>query len=76
MKTLIELDVPIETALTFAKGDRTLRDIEQASGVDRSNVSYILNGRSTTLETLRKLGQALGVDVDSAVREALREVGL
>lgn len=76
MKTLIELDVPIESVLADAKGDRTLRDIEQASGVDRSNISYILNGRNTTLETLRKLGQALGVDVDSAVKEALREAGL
>ena len=76
MKTLIELDLPIEEALRKAKGDRTLQDIEKISGVDRSNASYILKGRSTTLETLRKLGEALGVDVDGYVREALRDVGL
>ena len=76
MKTLIELDLPIEEALRKAKGDRPLREIEIASGVERSNASYILKGRSTTLETLRKLGEALGVDVDEYVREALREVGL
>lgn len=76
MKTLIELDLPIEGILQKAKGDRTLREIENASGVDRSNISYIINGRATTLETLRKLGEALGVNVDRYVREALRGVGL
>lgn len=91
MKTLIEVDIPIDSLLLDGKGDRSYREIASFSNVGHGNVFRILKlaeenvsgdipvsrrRSGTTLETLRQLASALGVEVDEFVKEALREVGL
>ena len=77
MRVFIELNVPIDGEIKEKRGDRSYRDIAKASGADHNNLFRILNGKQgTTIETLRLLGDALDIDVDRYVREALRGVGL
>lgn len=78
MKIFIEVEVPgIKRALLNAKGDRSLRSVARDTGITHFNISRILSGKQgTTIETLRLLGDALGVNVDNYVRDALKGVGL
>lgn len=76
MKVLIALDLPIEVKIHQAKGDRSFAELATLSGLEKANLHQIYGGRGTTLSTLRKLGEALELDVDSDIKKALREVGL
>lgn len=77
MKVSICLEVPLEAEIKAAKGDRSYRELalQGKTGV-AANLQRLGKGNGTTLETLRKLGAVLGIDVDAAVKKALKEKGL
>lgn len=43
--------------------DISIRDLARKSGVSKSQIERIIDGRNTTVETLYKLSKALGVPI-------------
>lgn len=78
MKVTIHLEVPLDKAFVIAKGDRSFREIVEAAGAGtHNNLIQVMNGRAgTTLKTVRRWGKVLKVDVDAAIKQALKEQGL
>lgn len=54
---------------TEARAGRTLAQLSEKSGVNISTISNINCGKSTKYETIKRLADALGVDVMSLVKE-------
>ncbi len=60
--------------LLLAKKDMLIKDLAKESHVSRQTISYILAGKSCSMQVLYKIASALGVDPEQiAVREELNE---